>query len=99
MSEAEKVIITTVTVSELCRLCQVDRAVIVALVDFGVLSPSGRSETDWRFDQHGIQRAARACRLEHDLGLNTAGVALVLDLLEERDGLLQQMREMSVSDT
>lgn len=40
-----------------------------------------------------IVRAKKARRLNRDLGVNTAGVALVLGLLEERDGALRRLAQ------
>ena len=91
MTNAREELLAVMTFSELCRMCRVEHTVILALVEFGVLTPDGRSEEDWVFDQHGIQRAVRACRLQRDLGLNTPGIALVLDLLEERAALLREI--------
>jgi DnaJ-class molecular chaperone len=36
-------------------------------------------------------RARKVARLMRDLGLNVAGVALVLDLIEERDALAREI--------
>ena len=41
----------------------------------------------WRFSGSALRRAATAQRLTRDLGLNAAGVALALDLLEEIETL------------
>lgn len=95
MTNGDHEILNTLSVTDLCRVCCVDRTIIVSLVEFGVLTPAGQSEADWQFDQTGIQRAVRACRLERDLGINTAGIALVLDLLEERSRLLSQIQMLS----
>ncbi|MEM8800929.1 MAG: chaperone modulator CbpM [Pseudomonadota bacterium] len=95
MTNGDHEILHTLSVADLCRVCCVDRSIIVSLVEFGVLTPKGKSEADWAFDQVAIQRAVRACRLGRDLGVNTAGIALVLDLLEERSRLLGQIQVLS----
>jgi chaperone modulatory protein CbpM len=46
----------------------------------------------WRFDGVSLRRARTALRLNHDLELNAAGVALVLDLLERIDQLESRLR-------
>lgn len=96
MREPKQELLTALNLPDLCRMCRVERTVILALVDFGILAPQGAFEEEWVFDQKGIQRAVRACRLERDLGLNTAGIALVLDLLEERSALLRQLQVFSI---
>ncbi|WP_082176548.1 chaperone modulator CbpM [Pseudaestuariivita atlantica] len=95
MTNGDHEILNALSVTDLSRVCCADRSVIISLVEFGVLTPTGRSEADWMFDQTGIQRAVRACRLARDLALNTAGIALVLDLLEERSRLLGQIQTLS----
>lgn len=75
---------------ELCRFCVVEEAWIIELVEHGALSPVGHSKSNWKFVGLNISRAKKACRLHRDLGVNAAGVALVLDLLEERDALLRR---------
>jgi chaperone modulatory protein CbpM len=57
----------------------------------GVLSPTGSSPEDWRFSGDSLQRAKTAAHLTHDLELNTPGVALALDLLDEITRLRSQL--------
>ena len=79
------------SLEELCRFCQADEAWVVGLVEEGVLEPTGETERQWRFEGVAISRAKRARRLNRDLGINIAGVALVLDLLDERDQILRRL--------
>lgn len=79
------------TLIELCRVCQVDREQLIALVDEGVLAPSGDDPQSWRFGDASFGRARAALRLIRDLELNIAGVALVLELLDEIEALRLQM--------
>ena len=46
----------------------------------------------WRFSGAQLRRARIALRLERDLGLNAAGVALVLELLEELEQFRRERR-------
>ena len=75
------------TLAELCRACQLPAERIFELVDEGVVEPRGRNPARWRFHAVSIRRVIRAHRLERDLGVNTAGVALALQLLEEVETL------------
>jgi chaperone modulatory protein CbpM len=74
---------TQFSLAELCRACQADSAQLVALVDEGVLQPSGEQRDEWRFSGSALQRARAALRLSRDLDLNVSGTALVLDLLDQ----------------
>lgn len=80
------------TITELCQSCDVDRAWITEMVSEGVLEPEGRSEAEWRFTAVSVGRIATARRLERDLDLNTPGVALALELLDEIEGLRARLR-------
>ena len=80
------------TLVELCRACAADSAQVIALVDEGVLTPSGAAAHEWRFGGPALQRARAALRLTRDLELSAAGAALVLDLLDEIEALRAQLR-------
>jgi chaperone modulatory protein CbpM len=64
---------------------------IMSWVSEGVLSPAGSSPEDWRFSGDSLKRAKTAAHLAHDLELNTPGVALALDLLDEITRLRNQL--------
>lgn len=82
------------TLVELCRACHADSEQLVALVDEGVLAPSGDDPQAWRFDGATLPRARAALRLARDLELNAAGTALVLDLLDEIEALRSRIRRL-----
>jgi chaperone modulatory protein CbpM len=80
------------SLSEICRSCHVHAEVIVQLVEVGVLEPRGREPGQWRFPGYALRRVERALNLQRDLEINLAGVALVLDLLDEIDQLRSRLR-------
>lgn len=84
-------VVVSLSLDELCRFCQADRNWIIDLVEHGVLEPEGASVQSWQFHSVSIARAKKARRLNQDLGVNTAGVALVLDLLAEREEMLRRL--------
>lgn len=69
------------TLDELCEICQISPGVIKELVNYAIVHP--QAEEQWYFDLEQLRRIKTALRLQHDLELNLAGVALVLDLLNE----------------
>ena len=75
------------SIKDLSRMCQVDERHIVEFVEEGVLTVV-EVRSEWHFTGDALRRARLAVRLERDLELNLAGVALALDLIEE----LQQLR-------
>jgi chaperone modulatory protein CbpM len=75
------------TLKDLSRMCNVEERHIVEFVEEGVLNVV-EVRSEWHFTGDALRRARLAVRLERDLELNLAGVALALDLIEE----LQQLR-------
>jgi chaperone modulatory protein CbpM len=79
------------SLEDLSKMCAVDEQRIVQYVEEGVLNVVG-VRTEWHFSGAALRRARMAVRLERDLELNLAGVALALDLLEELERLRQQLK-------
>jgi chaperone modulatory protein CbpM len=75
------------TLAQLCRECRLPAERVYELVDEGIVEPLGREPSRWRFRGVAVYRARCALRLERDLGVNTAGAALVLELLDEIERL------------
>jgi chaperone modulatory protein CbpM len=85
---------TGLTLIEVCRACAVHAERIVELVEEGVLAPVGRETHLWRFSGAHLRRAAVALRLQRDLGVNLAGAALALELLDELEALRARLMTM-----
>lgn len=80
------------SLSELCSICKLDETSVVEFIDYGVIV-SESSEAKY-FTQRQLQRLLRGRRLQHDLELNHAGVALALDLLETIEQLKQDLERL-----
>lgn len=76
---------------DLCRFVHADEDWVIELVEEGVLTPVGSHRGNWRFVGVSIARAKKAGRLSRDLGINTPGLALVLELMEQRDAALRRL--------
>jgi chaperone modulatory protein CbpM len=85
---------TTFVIADLCRSCGVDAEFIEALVEQGILEPSGKRGRHWCFPASSLRRTRVTLRLQRDLGVNIAGAALALDLLERIEALEAQLRAM-----
>ncbi|MFA7240861.1 MAG: chaperone modulator CbpM [Sulfuricellaceae bacterium] len=85
---------TQFTLAELSRACAVHAECIIELVEEGVLAPVGREPHRWRFTGIHLRRATMALRLQRDLGVNLAGAALALQLLEETETLRARLRAL-----
>ena len=71
------------TLDELSRVCAVERERIIELVEEGVIVATTTSSVEWRFPGDSLRRARVALRLQQDLGVNAAGAALAMELMEE----------------
>lgn len=83
------------TIEEICVACQVEQGWVAGLVSHGVIEPveGGQAEAA-QYAAASVMRVAKAKRLERDLSLNTPGVALVLDLLDEIERLRAKLRTL-----
>jgi chaperone modulatory protein CbpM len=86
------------TLQEVIRLCDASAAEVVDLVAEGVVAPCAGQPGEWRFTGTSVVRIQTALRLEADLGLNRAGAALVLELLEHMEELRRRLRQFGAED-
>ena len=82
------------TLAELCRACGLPAERVYELVEEGIVDPLGRDPNRWRFHGISVRRVRCALRLERDLGLNVAGAALALELLEELELLRARVERL-----
>lgn len=88
--------VSSLSLQELCDACRERREWIIELVDEGILEPRGGARPSWRFPASSLQRARIVHRLQRDLGVNLAGAALALDLLEEMETLRARLRRSGI---
>ncbi len=69
---------------QLCRLSTLSPSIACALVAEGVIEPVNPAARPlrWRFPLASVERARIAGQLSRDLGVNLAGAALAVDLLD-----------------
>lgn len=89
---------TVLTLAELSRASQLSAERLEELVDFGVVEPLETDAGSWRFAGASLHRVRCAQRLKQDLGVNTAGAALALDLLEEIQTLRNRLQRLDNSE-
>ena len=82
------------TLAELCQICHLSQERLLELVEQGVIEPRGHEPAHWRFHAISVRRIHCAQRLERDLGVNVAGAALALELLEELEQLRNRLRRL-----
>lgn len=84
----------SLTLAQLCRACGVHADWIISLVEESIIEPQGDDIHLWRFSGASLVRARSALRLQRDLGVNLAGIALALDLIEELESLRAHMKTL-----
>jgi chaperone modulatory protein CbpM len=93
MTKEELVIIadysdeSSVTLQELCEISHLSLQQINDLVEYGIIHPYDETSDEWMFNIAQLVRIKRALRLQQDLEINLAGLAVVLDLLDELEAL------------
>ena len=74
------------------RACRLPAEQVFELVEEGIVEPLGRDALHWRFQGVSVRRVCCAVQLRRDLGVNWAGAALALELLDELHMLRARLR-------
>lgn len=77
------------SLDEVCRLFSVERHWVVELIEHGVIET--RPAAGQRFGGAALRRVRIAARLRRDLGINAAGTALALELMERIEELEREL--------
>ena len=89
-------------------MCAVRIEYIEELVEEGLITPQveqvdvrhaveGREPRSWRFTGMHMRQARIAAHLQSDLGINLAGVALALQLLDEVEALRMRVKAIDAT--
>jgi len=84
------------TLDDLCTACAVHTEYIIELVDEGIVEPmeQQRDQQHWTFTGISLLRVRKARRLQQDLGINLAGAALVLDMMDEIEKMRARLKRV-----
>jgi chaperone modulatory protein CbpM len=75
------------SMTDMCEAVKLPEQTFVELVEHGIIIPSGEHPSVWSFDLTMLSVAKRATRLHRDLELDWEAVALIVELIEERNQL------------
>jgi chaperone modulatory protein CbpM len=81
-------LIMHLNIHEFCQCAELTQVTLLEIVDHGIVEPSGTTPDEWLFDNNALVAVKRARRLQSDLQIDWAGVALALQLIDE----LEQLR-------
>lgn len=83
---------TEITIVELCEVCSIETKLVDEMIDEGILEPIVGSAEQRRLPYSSVRRTRTVVRLQRDLGVNLAGAALALELLDRIEDLRVQLR-------
>ncbi|HZS10760.1 MAG TPA: chaperone modulator CbpM [Nitrospirales bacterium] len=88
--EAEPVRSSRLGADEVCVRLGINRDVLDVCIRWQVIEPEPADGGAW-FTDRALERIGRAVRLHYDLGVNWAGVAVMLDLLDRLEALEREL--------
>ena len=71
------------TLQELCDICSISPELVRQLIAYEIIVPVDGHADEYYFNLTQFKRLQSALRLQRDLDINLAGIAIVLDLLDE----------------
>lgn len=81
-------LIVLLSIDEFCQCAELSQQSVLEIIDHGIIEPSGPTPEQWLFDAHALAIAKRALRMQRELEIEWAGIALALQLMDE----LEQLR-------
>ena len=75
------------SVTEICLETNLEEVDCLEIVECGIVAPAGNEPRDWRFDESMLGTMTKAVRLQKELHLEWSAVALIINLIEEREQL------------
>lgn len=82
----------SISFEDLCQVEGVEGELIVEIVEYGIVMPiNNQSEharyEQWLFDTGAIHWIKKALRLRRDLEIDWVAIAMVIDLMQEKEAL------------
>lgn len=95
MTKQQTIVIGTMTLEEypeldfeeVCSALNIDSHFIHELIEYGIIESQEIPLQSWRFNLNHLRRIRTAKRMQHDLEVNLAGVALAFQLMDELEEL------------
>jgi DNA-binding transcriptional MerR regulator len=91
---------TLLTIEEVSHATGLHPRLIASFVEFGLVEPAEPAEPpradleSARFSAEAVDRLRRIVRLRHDLGVNLAGVAVILEMRDRMEELQREVEHL-----
>ena len=79
------------SLTELTLSFGVNKQTIFEIIDEGIISPPVTHDEELEFDEQSLRKIRTVLQLKQDLGVNLAGAALAIELLDKIDELRNQL--------
>jgi chaperone modulatory protein CbpM len=81
----------SVSISELCQIEEIESELVVDIVEYGIARPiAGSGAIDWVFEATSVHWIKKAVRLHRDLEIDWVAVAMVIDLMKQKEALQKE---------
>jgi chaperone modulatory protein CbpM len=88
--------ILKISMSELCQANNISRELLIEVVDYGIAEPiAGNNQDEWVFDTSDIHWLKKAIRLNRDMEIEWVAVAMVIDLLKQKESLQRENENLN----
>ena len=83
------------SLAALCYYCSLPAEQVITMIEFGIIEPiqPQMPRSRWQFTDSSVLRVQTVIRLQRDLGVNLAGAALAVELLDE----VKTLRQLAAS--
>jgi chaperone modulatory protein CbpM len=85
-----------ISLTEVCRITISPEDDILLLVEEGIVTPEKHLQGKLEFQDQDLVLIKKACRLHRELKLDWHAVALMMELLEQRDRLTSENRALKI---
>ena len=82
------------TLTEISQCIHLSAETVTTLVAHGIVEPRGEQPQEWLFEPDMLGTLRRAIRLQQDLELDWAAIALALSLIDEVQALRDDNRRL-----
>lgn len=84
-----------ISYDELCQIEGIESELIVEIVEYGIVEPIEKvitttSEDQWFFEASSVYWIKKALRLHADLEIDWIAVAMVIDLMRQKEALKKE---------